>query len=218
MLQALYFCKPFRLLTQRYTPPAGQSGEETLLTCLSELYNKVGSQKKRSGTVAPRRFIAKLRKDNGPCVCVCRPVLPTRSDKGQRQALTHNLERVGRFPCFLELFRGYMHQDAHEFLNYLLNEIAETLLKEQAALKQRQAAGGKAVAPPEPAAAGDARAVAKSPDPSISSADGSGSGAFRPPPTWVHEIFEGVLANETKCLCCETVRAEGVWHGGGRGV
>lgn len=24
-------------------------------------------------------------------------------------------------------------------------------------------------------------------------------------PTWVHEIFEGILTNETRCLCCETV-------------
>jgi ubiquitin carboxyl-terminal hydrolase 12/46 len=24
--------------------------------------------------------------------------------------------------------------------------------------------------------------------------------------TWVHDIFEGTLTNETKCLCCETVR------------
>lgn len=23
--------------------------------------------------------------------------------------------------------------------------------------------------------------------------------------TWVHEVFEGTLTNETKCLCCETV-------------
>ena len=28
---------------------------------------------------------------------------------------------------FLELFRGLQHQDAHEFLNYLLNDIAETI-------------------------------------------------------------------------------------------
>ena len=29
----------------------------------------------------------------------------------------------------------------------------------------------------------------------------------KPPPerTWIHDIFEGTLTNETKCLCCETV-------------
>lgn len=28
-----------------------------------------------------------------------------------------------------------------------------------------------------------------------------------PEPTWVHDIFEGTLTNETRCLCCETVCA-----------
>ena len=31
----------------------------------------------------------------------------------------------------------------------------------------------------------------------------------KPPPerTWIHDIFEGTLTNETRCLCCETVCA-----------
>lgn len=44
----------------------------------------------------------------------------------------------------------------------------------------------------------------KSTGTSSSSAAGSGS----PPKheqTWVHEIFEGTLTNETRCLSCETV-------------
>lgn len=27
----------------------------------------------------------------------------------------------------------------------------------------------------------------------------------KPDPTWVHEIFQGTLTNETRCLNCETV-------------
>ena len=30
----------------------------------------------------------------------------------------------------------------------------------------------------------------------------------RSKPTWVHDIFQGVLVNETKCLSCETVRSK----------
>lgn len=26
--------------------------------------------------------------------------------------------------------------------------------------------------------------------------------------TWIHSIFEGVLTNDTRCLSCETVRAQ----------
>lgn len=29
-----------------------------------------------------------------------------------------------------------------------------------------------------------------------------------PGKTWVHEIFQGMLTNETRCLCCETVRSK----------
>ena len=35
------------------------------------------------------------------------------------------------------------------------------------------------------------------------SSSGSTAGHKR---TWIHDIFEGTLTNETKCLCCETVR------------
>ena len=30
----------------------------------------------------------------------------------------------------------------------------------------------------------------------------------KPDPTWVHEIFQGTLTNETRCLNCETVSKE----------
>ncbi|KAJ5454470.1 ubiquitin carboxyl-terminal hydrolase creB [Penicillium daleae] len=55
-----------------------------------------------------------------------------------------------------EMFRTAMHQDAHEFLNLLLNEVV--------------------------------------------------TGSKSPNTTrWVHELFEGILTSETKCLTCEKV-------------
>ncbi|KAI8091142.1 putative ubiquitin specific protease 12 [Gilbertella persicaria] len=74
-----------------------------------------------------------------------------------------------------ELFRSSMHQDAHEFLNYILNTIAEDVQKYQ----QKQAD-----------------------DASIHS---NSSQVTHPKTTWVHQLFEGVFSNETKCLSCETV-------------
>ena len=65
-----------------------------------------------------------------------------------------------------ELFRSTMHQDAHEFLNYLLNAIAEDVERSTTIVKSKDNAHGK---------------------------------------TWVHDLFEGVLTSETKCLTCETV-------------
>jgi ubiquitin carboxyl-terminal hydrolase 9/13 len=63
-----------------------------------------------------------------------------------------------------EMFQGNTHQDAHEFLNYLLNDVVESVDRYE---KNRS---------PEKA--------------------GNNS-------RWVHELFEGILTSETKCLTCE---------------
>ncbi|KAG6400501.1 hypothetical protein SASPL_137338 [Salvia splendens] len=54
---------------------------------------QMSSQKRKTGVLAPNRFVQRLKKQN-------------------------------------EKFRSYMHQDAHEFLNYLLNELVDILEKE----------------------------------------------------------------------------------------
>lgn len=71
-----------------------------------------------------------------------------------------------------------MQQDAHEFLNYLLNTIADILQEERKQEKQN----------------------GRLPNGSMDSESSS-----PPDPTWVHEIFQGTLTNETRCLTCETV-------------
>ncbi|KAK9496176.1 hypothetical protein V1508DRAFT_407892 [Lipomyces doorenjongii] len=67
-----------------------------------------------------------------------------------------------------ELFRSSMHQDAHEFFNFLLNEIIENVKDYDAKL--------------------------------CNGSQGSSIG-----PRWVHDLFEGLLTSETKCLTCENV-------------
>ena len=81
-----------------------------------------------------------------------------------------------------ELFRSTMHQDAHEFLNYLLNTVAEHLEKQD---KEAAAQPSQSAAKPE-----ELVAAAKLRKKYL---------------TWIHRLFEGVLTNETKCLTCETV-------------
>lgn len=72
-----------------------------------------------------------------------------------------------------------MQQDAHEFLNYLLNTIADILQEERKQEKQN----------------------GRLPNGSIDCENNN----CPPDPTWVHEIFQGTLTNETRCLTCETV-------------
>lgn len=37
---------------------------------------------------------------------------------------------------------------------------------------------------------------------------GAGDAGTPPEPTWVHEIFQGILTSETRCLNCETVSSK----------
>ncbi len=64
MLQALYFCRPFREKVLEYRARSKRT-KETLLSCLADLFHSIATQKKRVGTIAPKKFIARLRKEKG---------------------------------------------------------------------------------------------------------------------------------------------------------
>jgi ubiquitin carboxyl-terminal hydrolase 9/13 len=85
-----------------------------------------------------------------------------------------------------ELFRGNMHQDAHEFLGWMLNKIAEdveelekSMGREEREEREKRLGGLKRY--------------------------GLGMGEGGGGKTLVHQLFEGLLTNETRCLTCETV-------------
>ncbi|KAJ5779672.1 Ubiquitin carboxyl-terminal hydrolase [Penicillium paradoxum] len=87
-----------------------------------------------------------------------------------------------------EMFRTAMHQDAHEFLNLLLNEVVANVETEAT----KQGFAEKALPPTESA---DSLGIQT-----------SSTGSKSPNTTrWVHELFEGTLTSETKCLTCEKV-------------
>ena len=125
-----------------------KTSRETLLTCLADLFHNIATQKKKTGTVAPKKFITRLRKEN-------------------------------------EVFDNYMQQDAHEFFNYLLNTIADLLTSE----KKEQ----------------DKSLPMNGPVNHVSAGSGATNGSNS---TWVHEIFQGTLTNETRCLNCESLSSK----------
>ena len=63
VLQALFFCRPFRERVLGYKPLSKR--KESLLTCLADLFGNIASQKKKVGVLAPKKFVARLRKENG---------------------------------------------------------------------------------------------------------------------------------------------------------
>lgn len=157
VLQALYFCKPFRDKILEYKAKNKRS-KETLLTCLADLFHNIATQKKKVGSIAPKKFIARLRKEK-------------------------------------EEFDNYMQQDAHEFLNFLINHINEIILAERNQGNKNYRNNNNSANPSTSTI-------------TISSTTVSTSNAPPVEPTWVHEIFQGILTSETRCLNCETVSSK----------
>ncbi|KAG2542840.1 hypothetical protein PVAP13_9NG817500 [Panicum virgatum] len=119
-------------------------------TCYCNSVLQISNQKKKTGVIAPKRFIQRLKKQN-------------------------------------EIFRSYMHQDAHEFLNFLLNELVDILEKEHNAARESL----------------QNISLQKNSNGPI---NGQANGSHKElPATWVHKCFQGILTNETRCLRCETV-------------
>ena len=91
-----------------------------------------------------------------------------------------------------EMFRTSMHQDAHEFLNLLLNEVVANVEANSRKLEAGKATNGSA----------DHTGFEKA----LATAMPNTTGTRTPSNTgWVHELFEGTLTSETKCLTCENV-------------
>ncbi|KAI8947989.1 cysteine proteinase [Xylaria longipes] len=91
-----------------------------------------------------------------------------------------------------EMFRNSMHQDAHEFYGLVLNDVianvestAQRLLNSEAECSVDGMTDSLRTA---------LSAVAKT----------TTNGINSPGTGWVHDIFEGLLTSETRCLTCET--------------
>ncbi|KAG8526994.1 uncharacterized protein KY384_008423 [Bacidia gigantensis] len=86
-----------------------------------------------------------------------------------------------------EMFRSSQHQDAHEFLNLLLNDVVEKVEIHSKSLAEHEGLNGHVEKSEFEIALAEAMPQGKSP------AGG------------VHDLFEGTLTSETKCLTCENV-------------
>ena len=87
-----------------------------------------------------------------------------------------------------EMFRSAMHQDAHEFLNLLLNEVVANVEVHSKKLEDEKVMNGhvEKTGFEQALASAMPKATSKTTD-------------------WVHKLFEGTLTSETKCLTCENV-------------
>lgn len=137
-------------------------GEESLLWELQSVFFQISTNKKKQGSVTPKRFIDILQKKN-------------------------------------EIFRGSQHQDAQEFLNFLLNSISESLSNYQNKLVKRW---DQFVEDDNKKKAKEMKKNNSQPKSLLNVEDAPKKPVYS---TWIHELFEGILTNEIKCLNCENV-------------
>lgn len=195
VLQALYFCEPFRHAVLEYDRARRANRASSSVTSSAQ---SMSAQSNGPAGVLKNAVRAYTTSDNsnhdaasGTSGGASSTVGATTSSTGDDATMLTALadlfgqiagqkKRTGSVPpkSFInklrqenDLFSGYMHQDAHEFLNFMLNEIVECLRRETVE-KHR-----KTLLPPPK----------------------------EPPRTFVHDLFEGELSNEVRCLCCETV-------------
>ncbi|KAL2145333.1 hypothetical protein VTI28DRAFT_7550 [Corynascus sepedonium] len=91
-----------------------------------------------------------------------------------------------------EMFRNSMHQDAHEFYGIVLNDVIANV--EANAKRMQELADSKS--DNDLSQTEDTALAARTQDAGLKTRS-TGTG-------WVHDIFEGVLTSETRCLTCET--------------
>ena len=93
-----------------------------------------------------------------------------------------------------EMFRTSMHQDAHEFLNLLLNEVVENVEANAKTIEAKKRADMNGHAPEQaPSSVSFPSTLPLQTTTSLNTT------------RWVHDLFEGTLTSETRCLTCENV-------------
>ena len=207
----------------RHETQASQSGSQTPASPLKPKTPVIGTSARNAGGPAPPpkpedkespEAKKKAAMALGPCVSLNyenaaaygMPETMFTAMKDIFEALLANQSRIGvlsphKFLEVLrrenEMFRTSMHQDAHEFLNLLLNEVITNVEAEAKKVEAEKVMNGSAMNG-SPVEGGFETALA-------STKQFMASQSKPPDTSWVHDLFEGTLTSETKCLTCENV-------------
>ncbi|KAF7303112.1 cysteinease [Mycena kentingensis (nom. inval.)] len=193
VIQALYFCAPFRdLLIQ--APDTSLAGEQVPQPPSPAVPPTRRKPERKPSTTNANDIVVHPPVPGIPphppsLFSALRSLFVYISTNPAEKGTVAPRAFIDKLKEFNELFRSTMHQDAHEFLNYLLNKIVEEIEEE------RKAAAESGTTTPS----GDDSLPALKFPPPIQ------SGAATQNPTLVHKLFEGILTSETRCLTCENV-------------
>jgi ubiquitin carboxyl-terminal hydrolase 9/13 len=234
VLQALYFCSPFRDLVLQSAdisaPPLPRSVPRPTHPPTIASTVTIPRRKSERGKVTPDQLSA----PTSPT-----PVIPT-TPPTLFSALRSLYVYISKNPAdkgtvapraFIdklrdgnELFRGAMHQDAHEFLNYLLNKIVEEIQYDKHHKYQDvspsndsgedcECVSGTTMHSYHPCRAASPHLLLASVSCSVATLISNNAPTLtvhsetsqQQSGTLVHRLFEGTLTSETRCLTCETV-------------
>ncbi|KAJ3196812.1 hypothetical protein HDU82_001649 [Entophlyctis luteolus] len=207
---ALYSCRPFRECVLNYSYPLSAAilaakAENICLPNLSEpLSPEPPTSKPRlfpilsSGSSLTLPFLQQLERlgveqNEETLLTTLKDLFSKISTQKKKTGVMKPVQFVTKLRKENVLFQGTTQQDAQEFLNYILNAISEILLRHKKEYTEKL----KLLVPD--AFPSDQSDPLKEKSGSIDEPKKKYS-----PSTWVHELFEGLLTNETKCLTCET--------------
>ena len=149
VLQALYFCNPFRELVLQLPDPSAPSESSIAQAPQTAQFPQPAAttprrKPERKFSVTDSRGTSETGSTNlptlpGPPI----PSTPRTLSSALRSLFVHISKHPGdkgtvaprafieKLKQLNELFRSSMHQDAHEFFNYLLNRIVEEIEEER---------------------------------------------------------------------------------------
>eukprot|EP01006_Ploeotia_vitrea_P011979 TRINITY_DN3185_c0_g1_i1.p1 TRINITY_DN3185_c0_g1~~TRINITY_DN3185_c0_g1_i1.p1 ORF type:complete len:448 (+),score=32.18 TRINITY_DN3185_c0_g1_i1:65-1408(+) len=210
VLQSLYFCIPFRQqcikYLQAYKDDSHRKREDEdhhLLLCLCDLFAQISNNKKRTGAIPPKKFVAKLRREN--------EVFRTWQHQDAHEFFNYLLNTID------DLLQKEMQQEEKEREkqrqppNTARNPPTKTEAVEDNTNAPASARGsntkelaGEVAASSStgalPTATGSTELNTNAPS---SSSPNQNENQKRK--SFVHDLFEGILSSETRCLTCETV-------------
>ncbi|KAI6648444.1 Ubiquitin carboxyl-terminal hydrolase 12-like [Oopsacas minuta] len=98
VLQALYYCIPFRDKVLEYQPNPDCS--ENVLTALRDLFNQIHNHKNRQGYINPKKFVAQLKREY--------PVFDNYNQQDAQEMLNFLLNRIS------EILRAELSEDSDD--------------------------------------------------------------------------------------------------------
>lgn len=173
VLQALYHCQPFRNAVMSIdkmplnspVPPSNPTSASCMKDALTKLFHSMALSSVRLS--AHERHT--IRRDSGPMI------MNGNVDQDVLKTFLTTLHQN----C--NLFDSTMHHDAHEFLNFILNQVCEDMIDK----RQRRANKLKEQSYTPLSACFNSPTISQR--------------------TYIHHLFQGILTNETRCLSCETI-------------